>query len=147
MPHSTYSDMCRHERSKTTNSKGLAKQEDKSSPPTPSRHCQTTCQSVHKGGNWNNGVDSSPSCSLQYWFRTSDNHPFLLLKDALQGCQCADNSKLKHSMCEELWYFSSFKWQASLKGRISVLIVKMTYLKNYLDLVKDCKVKGLKNLP
>ena len=46
------SDMCRHETSKTMNSKGLVKQEDKSNPPpTPSRHCQTTCQSVLKGRN------------------------------------------------------------------------------------------------
>jgi hypothetical protein len=50
---------------KTKNSKGWTKQEDESSPPPAWQH-----QSAHKGGNCNNGVDCSPSSSLQFRFST-----------------------------------------------------------------------------
>jgi hypothetical protein len=49
----------------TTNLKGLSKQEDELIPP-PAWQCQT----AHKGGSCNNGVDCFHSSSLQSWYST-----------------------------------------------------------------------------
>jgi hypothetical protein len=58
-----------HQGSYTSNSKISAKREEESYPP-PAAQRQTAHQSPLKGGNRNNGVNSSPSFSLELRFST-----------------------------------------------------------------------------
>jgi hypothetical protein len=84
---------------------GSASQEDESSPPAAWQR-QTAHQPAHKGGNCNNGVDCSPSSSLQSRLSTLRLPSFWPLKDALRGRRFADDDELKYSVREELRLFT-----------------------------------------
>jgi hypothetical protein len=76
---------------------------------------KTAHQSGLKGGNCNNGVDCSPSSSLQSQFGTARLPSFGPLKDALRGRRFADDNELKHYVHEGLRRFSRELYSTSIQ--------------------------------
>ena len=110
------------------NSKCSAKQEEKSSRPAWQR--QTAHRSVHKKGNSNNWVDCSPSSSIQSRFSTLLLPSFCALKDTFRGIRSADDDELKHSLHQELRFFSKGFYATGIERLMqrwkSVLLMKGT---------------------
>ena len=124
---------------KTTNSKGSAKQEDKSSRPAWQR--QAAHRSVHKKGSCNSGMDCSPSSSIQFRFSTLLLPSFWAPKDTFRGLHSADDEEMKHGVRKEVRLFSKEFYVTSIQRLMqrckSVLLMKDTLWENNLYFVKN----------
>jgi len=110
---------------KTTNSKGSAKKEDRSSRPAWQR--QAAHRSVHKKGNCNNGVDCSPSSSLQSRISTILLPSFWALKDTFRGLRSADDEEMKHSVRKDVRLFSKKFYATASYAKVEKCVVNEGY--------------------